>query len=68
MRKMGTIMAGVAATILGIIFNFQGQGFVGPETSFMYRSEDWTDYGLYIAAAGLAVIVSGIFVPLIQRR
>ncbi len=68
MRRTGIILAGAAVAVLGAIFHFQGQGFVGPESSFMYRSEDWTGYGLYIAAAGIAAVLAGIFAPMLQRR
>ena len=45
--------------IFGIIFNFQGQGMVGPESSFMYQSEDWIDYGIVISMIGVILILIG---------
>ena len=45
--------------IFGIIFNFQGQGMVGPESSFMYQSEDWIDYGIVISMSGVILILIG---------
>ena len=48
--------------IFGIIFNFQGQGMVGPETSFMYQNQEWIDNGIIISMAGVILILIGYFV------
>jgi len=48
--------------IFGIIFNFQGQGMIGPESSFMYQSGDWIDYGIIISMAGVILILIGYVV------
>ena len=45
--------------IFGIIFNFQGQGMVGPGTSFMYENEEWIDYGIFISTIGVILILIG---------
>ena len=49
MRSLPIIIPGVILVIFGIIFNFQGQGMVGPETSFMYQNQDWIDNGIIIS-------------------
>ena len=59
MRSLPIIIPGVILVIFGIIFNFQGQGMVGPESSFMYQSEDWIDYGIIISMAGVILILIG---------
>ena len=57
MRSLSIIIPGVIIVIFGIIFNFQGQGMVGPETSFMYQNQDWIDNGIIIK--GNRLILSG---------
>jgi len=56
------IVAGVIITIFGIVFQFQGRGTIGPESSFMYYNKDWIDYGFWIAGLGAVLCGSGIFV------
>ena len=48
--------------IFGIIFSFQGQGMVGPETSFMYENEEWSDYGIFISMIGVVLILIGYII------
>ena len=48
--------------IFGIIFQFQGQGMIGPESSFMYQNQNWIDIGIYIGMAGVIIILIGYFV------
>jgi len=45
--------------IFGVIFQFQGQGMVGPEESFMYENQAWIDNGIYIAMIGVVLILIG---------
>lgn len=59
MRWLGLVAAGFATVVLGVIFHLQGQGAVGPQSSFMYANQQWIDYGLYIALAGCAIAVLG---------
>ena len=58
------VILGVIILLLGIVFHFQGQGIVGPESSFMYLNPDWISYGLQIAIAGLVILGVGIGVSL----
>ncbi len=58
------VILGVIILLLGIVFHFQGQGVVGPESSFMYLNPDWISYGLQIAIAGLVILGVGIGVSL----
>ena len=48
--------------IFGIIFQFQGQGMVGPKSSFMYQNQNWIDNGIYIGMVGVIIILIGYFV------
>ena len=48
--------------IFGMIFSFQGQGVVGPETSFMYKNVEWIDNGIFISMIGVILILIGYFV------
>lgn len=54
------IGAGIIILISGIIFHLQGQGIVGPESSFMYSNPEWIPYGLWIAITGIVVLGAGI--------
>ena len=56
------VIAGIILVIFGIIFSFQGQGVVGPETSFMYESQDWIDYGICISMMGVIWVLIGYVV------
>lgn len=55
------IVSGVIMMIFGIIFQFQGRGTIGPESSFMYYNKDWIDYGFGIIALGAVLCWLGIF-------
>ena len=56
------VITGIILVIFGIIFSFQGQGVVGPETSFMYESQDWIDYGIWISMMGVIWVLIGYVV------
>ena len=55
-----TIISGSVITILGIIFHFQGQAVIGPQSSFMYSNPDWITYGIQIVIGGIIIIGIGI--------
>ncbi len=54
------IIVGVIVLFLGIIFHYQGQGEVGPESSFMYSNPEWISYGQQIAITGIIILGIGI--------
>ena len=62
MRSLPVIISGIIVMIFGVIFQFQGQGIVGPESSFMYESSDWINNGIYIGMIGVIIILIGYFV------
>jgi len=62
MGSLSIVIPGIILVIFGIIFNFQGQGMIGPESSFMYQSGDWIDYGIIISMAGVILILIGYVV------
>ena len=62
MRSLSIVIPGIILIIFGIIFSFQGQGVVGPESSFMYESEEWVDNGVIISMIGVILILIGYFV------
>ncbi len=62
MGSLPIVIVGVILLIFGIIFNFQGQGIVGPEMSFMYENEKWIDYGMIISMIGIILILIGYIV------
>ena len=62
MRSSPIVVTGIILVIFGIIFNFQGQGMIGPETSFMYQNDDWIDYGMIISMTGVILVLIGYIV------
>ena len=62
MRSLLIVIPGIILVIFGIIFNFQGQGMVGPETSFMYENQEWIDNGIFISMIGVILILIGYIV------
>ncbi len=56
---------GVILICFGVIFQFQGRGQLGPESSFMYYNKDWISHGMIIIAFG--IIISGIGIFLSRR-
>lgn len=55
------IIVGMIMIFFGIIFQFQGRGQIGPESSFMYYNKNWISYGMIIIASGIAVSGFGAF-------
>lgn len=55
------IPIGVILIIFGAIFQFQGRGQIGPESSFMYYNKDWIYYGIGIIASGIITAGAGMF-------
>ena len=62
MKSLQVIISGIIIMIFGITFQFQGQGMIGPESSFMYQNQSWIDNGMYIGMVGVVIILIGYFV------
>jgi len=62
MRSLSIVIPGIILVVFGIIFSFQGQGMIGPETSFMYENKAWIDYGMVISMIGVILILIGYVV------
>ena len=62
MKSLPIIISGIIIMIFGIIFQFQGQGVIGPESSFMYEKSSWINNGIYIGMIGVIIILVGYFV------
>lgn len=60
------MVIGIIISIFGTIFHLQGQGQVGPESSFMYANPDWITLGMIIVGIGIAIIASGVIVKIKQ--
>ena len=58
--SLSLIITGIIVIIFGIVFHLQGQGIVGPESSFMYYNPEWITYGQQIAILGILIIAGGI--------
>ncbi len=61
--KMSRILITVGAilVVFGFIFQYQGRGVLGPESSFMYYNRDWIYYGIGIIVSGITVSGFGVF-------
>lgn len=55
------IIIGIILICFGAIFQFQGRGQLGPESSFMYYNKDWIYYGIIIIVSGIAISGFGAF-------
>ena len=62
MKSLTVIISGIIVMIFGIVFQFQGNGVIGPESSFMYENPSWIDNGIYIGMIGVIIILIGYFV------
>jgi hypothetical protein len=62
MNSVPIIVIGIIIMIFGVIFQFQGQGMIGPEESFMYENPTWINNGNYIAMFGVIIILIGYIV------
>ena len=62
MKSLPIIISGIIVMSFGIVFQFQGQGMIGPESSFMYENPSWIDNGIYIGMIGVIIILIGYFV------
>ena len=62
MRSLSIVIPGIILVIFGIIFSFQGQGMLGPETSFMYENQEWINNGVIISMIGVILILIGYVV------
>lgn len=61
------IIFGVILTIFGIIFHFQGQSVIGPESSFMYSNPEWITYGFQMTVIGIILFGFGIILKVIKN-
>jgi uncharacterized membrane protein YidH (DUF202 family) len=55
---------GIILVAFGALFQFQGRGVVGPESSFMYHNNDWIYYGITIIISGVMIVGVGVFMLL----
>jgi len=60
-------IVGTVVIVMGVIFHLQGQGIVGPESSFMYTNPQWITYGMQIAILGIVILSSGIVLIVFKR-
>lgn len=61
------IILGIIIFPSGILFHLQGQGIVGPESSFMYFNPEWITYGLQIVLIGLAILGFGVILVITKK-
>jgi len=61
------MILGIIILVLGIVFHFQGQGLVGPESSFMYSNPDWITYGQQIVVTGIVILAIGLSITVSKK-
>jgi hypothetical protein len=63
-RNLGKILVimGILVGIAGLAFAAQSKSIIGPDSSFMYNSPQWTINGYLIFGLGLAIILSGVII------
>ncbi len=54
------IIVGSIILAFGILFIAQSQSVVGPESSFMYRNQEWAVNGTMISVVGAVMLAIGI--------
>ena len=62
MKSLPIIISGIIIMICGIVFQFQGQGTIGPDSSFMYQNPEWINNGICIGVVGVIIILMGYIV------
>lgn len=55
------LIPGILIALAGFVFILQGNGIVGPTSSFMYQSSTWIYYGIAFFLLGLLLIVGGLW-------
>ena len=61
------IILGILIFLSGVLFHLQGQGIVGPESSFMYYNPEWITYGLQIAFIGGLILGFGALLVITKK-
>jgi len=61
------IILGILIFLSGVLFHLQGQGIVGPESSFMYYNPEWITYGLQIVFIGCAILGFGAVLVITKK-
>ncbi len=61
------IILGILIFLSGVLFHLQGQGIVGPESSFMYYNPDLITYGLQIVFIGWAILGFGAVLVITKK-
>ena len=61
------IILGILIFLFGVLFHLQGQGIVGPESSFMYYNPEWITYGLQIVFIGWAILGFGAVLVITKK-
>ncbi|MFM7796958.1 MAG: hypothetical protein ACKO7N_09365 [Candidatus Nitrosotenuis sp.] len=57
MKKI-LLIIGSVLICFGVLFQYQGRGLIGPESSFMYYNKDWIFYGTGIWISGVIICTS----------
>lgn len=54
------LVPGILLALAGVVFILQGEGVVGPTSSFMFQNSSWIYQGFAILVLGLVLVVGGV--------
>jgi hypothetical protein len=59
------VLVGALIFLAGVVFILQGEGVVGPQSSFMYNNPTWVYQGAAAAVVGFLIVLAGL---LLRRK
>jgi hypothetical protein len=59
--KLYLVIPGALLALAGLAFTLQGEGIVGPASSFMFQSATWVYQGVAVLILGLLLLVAGVW-------
>lgn len=66
--KKVMMYAGIVMLVTGFVFLLQGEGTIGPESSFMYNNPEWYTNGKAIMLGGGGLCLAAIFMRGARRQ
>ena len=57
--RLYLVLPGILVALAGFTFTLQGLGMVGPQSSFMFQSGVWVEYGLAVFVVGILLMLVG---------
>jgi hypothetical protein len=61
------VLVGVLLVLAGFVFILQGEGIVGPQSSFMFNNPTWIYQGVAVMVIGILSLAGGLLLS-VRRR